>query len=165
MMDPICVDGGMRKSGFTLIEVIIVVGIIGILLAIAIPNILLSMHRARQRAAVADIKIIAEAVESYRIDIGFVPAAAAGQTLPAVPVYIQNVPQLDPWQTTYKYYNWRDDNDKEYRIQSLGADRQAGPSPTGDQLVGSAFRVNSFADFKIDIIYQDGSFTQYPFIK
>ena len=56
------------KAGFSLIELLIVVAIIGILAAIAIPNFLNAQVRAKHSRALADIKSIATALECYRVD-------------------------------------------------------------------------------------------------
>jgi type II secretion system protein G len=63
------------KTGFTLIEILIVVAIIGILSAIAVPNFLLAQTRAKVSRAKADLYSVALALEEYRIDeTGFPPA-------------------------------------------------------------------------------------------
>jgi len=67
----------MLKKGFTLIELLIVVAIIAILAAIAIPNFLQAQTRAKVSRAEADMRSIATALESYYVDHneypGFVP--------------------------------------------------------------------------------------------
>lgn len=57
-----------RKSGFTLIELLIVVAIIGILAAIAVPNFLNAMIRAKIARVRADMKAVQTALESYKLD-------------------------------------------------------------------------------------------------
>jgi prepilin-type N-terminal cleavage/methylation domain-containing protein len=62
------VTGGVRAPGFTLIELLIVVAIIAILAAIAIPNFLEAQMRAKVSRAKADLNSLATAMESYAID-------------------------------------------------------------------------------------------------
>ncbi len=63
----------MKQQGFTLIELLIVVAIIAILAAIAIPNFLQAQTRAKVSRAQADIRTIATALETYRVDFNAYP--------------------------------------------------------------------------------------------
>jgi general secretion pathway protein G len=105
----------MRKQrGFTLIELLIVVAIIGIIAAIAIPNLLDAIERARQKRSIGDIRNLAGAVQTYGVDNGGYPgmaptainAVAIPTTTEAVdftPTYIQAIPAADGWGQTYYY--------------------------------------------------------------
>ncbi|HMZ50830.1 MAG TPA: prepilin-type N-terminal cleavage/methylation domain-containing protein [Candidatus Sumerlaeota bacterium] len=75
----------LLRSGFTLIELLIVVAIIAILAAIAVPNFLEAQTRAKVSRVKADMRSIATAIESYRVDYNrlfptFRPAAAQTRT-------------------------------------------------------------------------------------
>ncbi len=68
----------MRKDrGFTLIELLIVVAIIGIIAAIAIPNLLNAIHRGRQKRSMADMRTIATAIGTYATDLNYYPRGMA----------------------------------------------------------------------------------------
>jgi type II secretion system protein G len=57
-----------REAGFTLIELLIVIAIIGILAAIAIPNLLNAVQRGKQKRSMSDMRTMATAVEAYAVD-------------------------------------------------------------------------------------------------
>ena len=67
-----------REKGFTLIELLIVVAIIGIIAAIAVPNLLTAIQRSKQKRSMADMRAIGTALGSYQTDYDFYPTAAAG---------------------------------------------------------------------------------------
>ena len=66
----------MTHRAFTLVELLVVIAVIAILAAIAIPNFLEAQTRAKVTRAKADLRVIAEALESYHVDHGRYPPAA-----------------------------------------------------------------------------------------
>ncbi len=79
---------GRKNKGFTLIELLIVVAIIGIIAGIAIPNFLGARSKARVTRALADMRALADALESYSVDNISYPAGLDALT----PDYITNLP-------------------------------------------------------------------------
>jgi general secretion pathway protein G len=145
----------MRKDrGFTLIELLIVVAIIGIIAAIAIPNLLNAIDRGKQKRTMADMRSIGTAIESYAVDNNFYPqgmssVGAAGVSTHVSPIYIRTVPTTDGWAN-----NWDIDSTAtgtEYTITSIAKDAAAGTNSGG-----------TTADFGCDIVFTGGQFFQWP---
>jgi type II secretion system protein G len=88
-----------KDKGFTLIELLIVVAIIGIIAAIAIPNLLNAIDRGKQKRTMADLRSVGTAIESYSIDNNFYPVAGDVAALAGSvePLYIRNTPAVDGW--------------------------------------------------------------------
>jgi general secretion pathway protein G len=142
-----------RKSkGFTLIELLIVVAIIGIIAAIAIPNLLNAIDRGKQKRTMADLRSIGTSVEAYSVDTNIYPTAANITALQAVlePTYIKKLPLQDGWSGNLSYE----------------------PGATS----GAGYTVESFAkggaddtdvngkttSFTADIVFVDGQFVSWP---
>src|ERR1017187_7289029 len=64
-----------NHKGFTLIELLIVVAIIGIIVAIAIPNLLNAIQRAKQKRTMGDMRSAGTAADAYAVDFNHYPAA------------------------------------------------------------------------------------------
>lgn len=124
------------SRGFTLIEVMIVVVILGILAAIVVPNVMDRPDTARVAAARQDIAQITQALKLYRLDNQSYPGTDQGlQALVVKPTtnpvpgnwksggYISRLPK-DPWGTDYQYLN--PGVKGEIDVFSLGADKAPG---------------------------------------
>src|SRR5262249_26095225 len=133
----LCLAGTRRRrrqtSGFTLIELLIVVAIIGLIAAIAIPNLRNAMNKAKQSRTLADIKAIGNALETYAVDNNTYPKgltdANAAVLSSYLSLYLRTVPPGDGWNNP-----WHIDTNASgtiYTITSYGADGVAGSNPGG----------------------------------
>ncbi|WP_347565325.1 type II secretion system major pseudopilin GspG [Bordetella petrii] len=101
-----------RQQGFTLIEIMVVIVIMGILAALVVPRVLDRPDQARRVAARQDISGLMQALKLYRLDNGRYPSAAQGlQALVQRPdgarnwrPYLDRLPN-DPWGHPYQYLN------------------------------------------------------------
>ena len=118
------------EAGFTLIEIMVVVFILGLLITLVAPRILGRTDEARQTKAAADIKSIEQALSLYKLDNGGFPTTEQGiQALVTPPTsgpparrwnpegYLEKVP-VDPWGAPYVF---RSDGNG-FVIYSFGAD-------------------------------------------
>ena len=129
--------GNRRKQqGFTLIEIMVVVIIIGVLTALIAPNIIGNVDKANITAARADLRTIAMQLDLYKLDNNTYPTTDQGlEALVTKPSghpeprnwksggYLKSVPK-DPWGTPYVYIS--PGTHGKYDLYSLGADAQEG---------------------------------------
>ena len=139
-----------KQKGFTLIELLIVVAIIGIIAAIAIPNLLNAIDRGKQKRTMADLRSLGTAIESYSIDNNVYPVCTSITDLKGnvEPVYIRVGPQKDGWNFDIGVASAIG----EYTVCSGGKD---GGTCTGDGNGATA----SFTD---SITFSGGVFVQWP---
>ena len=123
-----------RAAGFTLIELMVVLVIIGVLAALIVPNVLDRADDARVTAARTDVTNLMQALKLYKLDNLRYPSAEQGlQALVAKPAtppippnwrpYLEKLPK-DPWGQPYQYLN--PGIKGEVDVMSLGADGQPG---------------------------------------
>lgn len=123
-----------RSRGFTLIELMVVLVIIGVLAALIVPNVLDRASDARVTAARTDINNLMQALKLYKLDNQRFPSNEQGlQALVRKPTagslptnwrpYLDKLPQ-DPWGKPYQYLN--PGLKAEIDVMSFGADGQAG---------------------------------------
>jgi len=124
------------RDGFTLLEIMVVVVIIGILAALVMPNIMSRPDEARVMAAKQDIASLMQALKLYRLDNQRYPPTEQGlQALVVKPAtapipsnwktggYVERLPK-DPWGNPYQYLN--PGVQGEIDVFSLGADGASG---------------------------------------
>ena len=122
------------QAGFTLIELMVVLVIIGVLAALIVPNVLDRADDARVMAAKTDVNNLMQALKLYKLDNQRLPTAEQGlQALITKPSsgpipanwkpYLEKLPN-DPWSRPYQYLN--PGIKGEVDVMSLGADGQAG---------------------------------------
>lgn len=157
-----------RPAGVTALIIIGVavgmISVLGIIAAIAIPNLLNAIDRGRQKRTMADMRMIGTAIEAHGVDHYFYPAADDFVELTAAlePVYIKRVPREDGWRNSFEYLCWQVDPG------SAGCDNYVIVSPARD----GAFEVSDFREYAgmqittrdsdCDIVYSNGTFVQYP---
>ena len=123
-----------RRSGFTLIEIMVVVVILGLLSALVVPNISSNVSEAQRTAARTQIAQIEQALEKYHLDNGFYPSTQQGlEALVTAPTtspvprkyadggYMKKVPD-DSWGNPYVYRN----QNGRITITSYGPDGEEG---------------------------------------
>ena len=143
----------MRKdSGFTLIELLIVVTIIGLIAAMAVPNLITAIDKGKQTKTMNDMRQLSGAVELYMVDNNTYPRVSNFTSLiPLIqPAHIKKAPTGDGWN-----HGWVFTGDtttgNDYTLTSLGKDGIAGPEGGGET-----------KDFDCDIIFANGAFFQWP---
>lgn len=124
---------GKATRGFTLVELLVVVAILGLLAAMITPKVMGHLGQAKVKTAKMEIKNIAVALDLYRIDAGRYPtqeeSLSALRKQPAnlstwKGPYLGDTDFLDPWDSPYVYKI--PSQDGEYDLISFGADKIEG---------------------------------------
>ena len=126
-----------RASGFTLLELLVVIVIIGLLAGLVAPRYFDQVSKSNTKIARAQIESLGKALDQYRLEVGKYPNTEEGLTALnsrpqnlakwAGPYLKKSVPP-DPWDAPYLYKSPGDHG--EYDLSSLGSDRQ--PGGTGE---------------------------------
>jgi general secretion pathway protein G len=124
----------MSQKGFTLIELMVVMIILGLLAALVAPKMFGRVGQAKQKAAAVQIELLGTALDSFRLDVGRYPSSSEGlEVLIHMPSGVEqwNGPYLkkeeiplDPWRNAYHYESPGSHGD--YDLYSYGKDGTAG---------------------------------------
>ncbi|WP_054676172.1 type II secretion system major pseudopilin GspG [Parasalinivibrio latis] len=125
-----------KQQGFTLLEVMVVIVILGVLASLVVPNLLGNKEKADQQKAVTDISSLEQSLDMYKLDNAVYPTTDQGlEALVSKPSsspeprnyrsdgYIKRLPK-DPWGNDYQFLNPGEHGNVD--IFSLGADGQEG---------------------------------------
>ncbi len=126
---------GRGEAGFTLLEIVVVVFIIGLLATLIIPNVMNQIPHAEIAAAKTQMKSLSTALRTFRLDNGRYPTSDEGlrALIPPPPANLprydpdgymdetDNVPE-DPWHNPYAYLS----DGRRFEIVSYGRDGQPG---------------------------------------
>ncbi len=141
------------SRGFTLIELLIVAAIIGIIVAVAVPNLLNAIQRARQSRTLADANAIGKGLSLYQQDHILYPIAAQDtyveEIRSSITRYFTNFNPVDGWKSPFLYTST---DGLHYTLISYGRDRVASEPYTSGPT----------SHFDDDLVITDGMFLQYP---
>ncbi|HIE59671.1 MAG TPA: type II secretion system protein GspG [Persephonella sp.] len=122
------------KKGFTLIEILVVVVIIGLLASLVAPKLFSKLSSSKQKTVKAQIRMIETALDAFKIDVGRYPTESEGlKVLWENPnnikgwdgPYLPKPVKSDPWGNPY-IYKVPGDNGRPFELKSLGADGKEG---------------------------------------
>ncbi len=140
------------RAGFTLVELLVVVAIIGIVSAIAIPNLLDALRRAKQSRTMQDMRTIAQAVQTYATDTSAFPVTGRTSSSTVAPflrpTYVEVVPATDGWSHPIQF----EANARHYTVISFGANR----------IEDTPYVYGATQESRLDIVLIDGTFVQWP---
>jgi general secretion pathway protein G len=112
-----------RQAGFTLLELMVIIVILGVLAGLVVPRLMDQPDKARQVKAKMQIESLSLAVQQYKLETGKYPSTQQGLSI-LVPEYLPSLPK-DPWDNAYNYKSPGEDN-HDFEIVSHGADGKTG---------------------------------------
>lgn len=139
---------GRSKAGFTLLELVVVIIVLGLLAAIVAPQILGRVSDARTTSAETQVALFGTALDNYRLDNGAYPTTEQGlaalrdkPTRAPIPTnwrgpYLRKDVPLDPWGKPYIYRSPGERNVSGYDLLSLGRDGKPGGEGEDKDVIG-----------------------------
>ena len=115
---------GRNEEGFTLVELMVVIVIIGLLATVVIINVLPATDKAAITKAKADVATLEQGVEMYRLNKLRYPSGSEGLQAISAEGYVKRLPK-DPWGNAYMYAAPGRDG-RQFEIYSYGADGREG---------------------------------------
>lgn len=127
----------IKRAGFTLVELLIVITILGLLMSLVAPKMFSKVGSTQINTAVAQMHNLETSLDTYRLDVGYYPETLAelrSSTKPGWdgPYLPKDVP-LDPWGHPYQYKTPGDDG-KPYSLMSFGKDGQEGGTDDNEDI-------------------------------
>ncbi|MFM7275337.1 MAG: type II secretion system major pseudopilin GspG [Gammaproteobacteria bacterium] len=129
-------SGQRRHRGFTLIEILVVLVILGLLAGLVGPRLFGKVDSSKVKTAGTQVKMLKTALQTFRLDIGRYPSTEEGLTVLSTRPqggelaawagpYLEEALPVDPWGNPYVYRN-EPAGEQEFTLYSLGADGQPG---------------------------------------
>ncbi|HYM59651.1 MAG TPA: prepilin-type N-terminal cleavage/methylation domain-containing protein [Thermoanaerobaculia bacterium] len=156
------------RSGFTILELLVVVAILGIIAALVMWNYFTAVQRARQKRTMADMRSVSVAWEARALDVRAYNGAAQTFMYPAnsitypeigtmlAPTYMKLIPQNDAWNRPLQFAT------DQPLGSSMAATTYAIRSAGRDGVFESSYTLGTTTSFDCDIVYSNGAFIVYP---
>ena len=148
------------RRGFNLIELVVVMAIVSLLVSLALPNLIETMHRSRQSKTIADLRALGNALERYAVQTAAYPEVENIRELERFfePDVMKKVPTHDGWKHPLDIDVA--ENGTSYTLRSPGKDgaydaAHATPEPAAE-------REQIATDFTVDLVLIDGVFVSGP---
>ncbi len=132
----------VRDSGFTLLEILVVIAILGLLIGLVAPAALRQLGGARIKIAQQSIERLDSVLDIYKLDVGTYPSSEEGlAALSDKPTDADNwngpyvkTPPLDPWKHPYLYRQPSERADHDYDLCSRGPQNTSGDSDSAGMI-------------------------------